>query len=160
PGAGGGPGDQDGPPRPADDGSADPGAGARRLRADRDEAEQAVRAPEDRGRFPRVRQVLRERAPRVVRGRGRQAGDGGVPGQEALTQRAHSFSRASSTSTPSPGPSSARIAPSRYCTGLRVTSPSRSSGPNSSQPHVTGVAASAIWRYAAVPSEVSIMQPT
>ena len=45
---------------------------------------------------------------------------------ETQRWRDHSFRRVSSSSTPSPGPSSARIAPSAYCTGRRTTSPSRS----------------------------------
>jgi hypothetical protein len=79
--------------------------------------------------------VKREKYKAVVRTR-----------RTAQDWRVHSFSRASSISTPSPGPSTARIAPSAYCTGRRTTSPVRSSGPNSSQPQVTGAAASATWR--------------
>ena len=123
------------------------------VRADRDETEQTVRAPEDRGGFPSLRQVLRERAPRVVRCRRRQAWHGSIPREAALTPpgraqgcRVHSFKSLSSISTPSPGRSRARISPCAYCTGRRATSPARSNGPNSSQPHVTGAAASATWR--------------
>ena len=50
--------------------------------------------------------------------------------------------------------------PSAYCTGRRVTSAASRSGPKSSQPQVTGAAARASCKYAAVPSDVSIMQPT
>ena len=50
--------------------------------------------------------------------------------------------------------------PSAYWTGRRVTSPASRSGPKSSQPQVTGAAAYLHLALAAVPSEVSIMQPT
>src|SRR5262249_61217457 len=72
---------------PAPQGDDGPGADDGAVRADRDEAEQAVRAAADRVGFPRVRAVLRERAPRLVRGGRRQARYGGVPGEEALSAR-------------------------------------------------------------------------
>src|SRR5262245_30868722 len=58
--------------------------------------------------------------------------------RRAVSGASHSLRAASSTSTPSPGSCSARIAPCSYRTGRRTTSPASSSGPNSSQPYVTG----------------------
>src|SRR5207245_1995883 len=112
-----------------------------------------IRTPSERARGgmpeePHGRAACVGRAPRCTPARGGR----GVfltakrcrpPAQRA---RAPSFRSVSSISTPSPGPSSARIAPSAYCTGRRTTSPASSKGPNSSQPHVTGAAASATWR--------------